>query len=322
MRISPEQLREAAGATGFRPEIVEKALQLMRLLQALNEHPGIKDKFVLKGGTALNLFYFDAPRLSVDIDLNYVGASGVDEMRAERPLLERNMEAACSREGFAVRRMPQEHAGGKWRLKYPAARGGEGNLEMDVNYLLRVQLWPAEYRDSFTIGSNRVSEIALLDLHEIAAGKLAALLSRGKARDLFDVHQLFRSESLDPDRLRLAFLVYGGMNRRDWREVSATDVRFEQAEIERQLVPMLRSRKTAEERVVELGEEMVNGCREALDALLPFKDNEIEFLDCLLDSGDIRPELLTDDRTLQEKLRNHPGLLWKAQNVKEHKKRR
>ena len=319
MRISSEQLLEAAEVTGFRPEILEKALQLMHLLQALREHQGLKDKFVLKGGTALNLFYFDAPRLSVDIDLNYVGALGVDEMGAERPLLERNMEAACSREGFVVRRIPQEHAGGKWRLRYPAARGGEGNLEMDVNYLLRVQLWPAEYRDSFILGSNQVSKIPLLDLHEIAAGKLAALLSRGKARDLFDVHQLFGSESLDPDRLRLAFLVYGGMNRRDWREVSVGDVRFEQAEIERQLLPMLRSARTTEVIASGFGEEMVNGCKEALDAILPFKGNEVEFLDCLLDSGDIRPELLTDDYELQEKLRNHPGLLWKVKNVREHK---
>jgi hypothetical protein len=39
----------------------------------------------LKGGTALNLFHFDVPRLSVDIDLNYVGAIERDTMLAENP---------------------------------------------------------------------------------------------------------------------------------------------------------------------------------------------------------------------------------------------
>jgi len=41
-----------------------------------------------KDGTALNLFHFDVPRLSVDIDLNYVGAIDRDTMLAEKPKAE------------------------------------------------------------------------------------------------------------------------------------------------------------------------------------------------------------------------------------------
>ncbi len=74
MKISPEKLAAEAETTGFRPDLIEKVAQLLGLLDALRSHPFLKGKLVLKGGTALNLFIFDVPRLSVDIDLNYVGA--------------------------------------------------------------------------------------------------------------------------------------------------------------------------------------------------------------------------------------------------------
>ena len=54
----------------------------MGLLGALGSHPFLKGKLALKGGTALNLFVFDVPRLSVDIDLNYVGAEERETMLA------------------------------------------------------------------------------------------------------------------------------------------------------------------------------------------------------------------------------------------------
>jgi len=113
LKISPERLVAEAEATGFRPEVLEKAAQLLGLLNALQSHPFLREKLVLKGGTALNLFVFDVPRLSVDIDLNYVGAEDREGMLAERPKVEQATQAVFAREGFSVRRMPEEHAGAK-----------------------------------------------------------------------------------------------------------------------------------------------------------------------------------------------------------------
>ncbi|WP_455389460.1 nucleotidyl transferase AbiEii/AbiGii toxin family protein, partial [Petrachloros mirabilis] len=78
-------------------------------------------RLALKGGTALNLFYFDVPRLSVDIDLNYVGAADRETMLEDRPKLEEAVQAVCAREGFTVRRLPTDHAGGKWRMSYKSS---------------------------------------------------------------------------------------------------------------------------------------------------------------------------------------------------------
>jgi len=68
--MTPQDLSREVAATGFSGESLEKVFRLMALLDALNSHPFLKARIVLKGGTALNLFHFDVPRLSVDIDLN------------------------------------------------------------------------------------------------------------------------------------------------------------------------------------------------------------------------------------------------------------
>ena len=103
MKISPEKLAAEAETTGFRPDVLEKVAHLLGLLNALRSHPFLKEKLVLKGGTALNLFIFDVPRLSVDIDLDYVGAEDRAGMLAERPKVEQTVQAVFAREGFTVR---------------------------------------------------------------------------------------------------------------------------------------------------------------------------------------------------------------------------
>ena len=74
MNLSLQDLQREAAATGFPAETLEKSIRIVSLLNALRSHPFLKTRIALKGGTALNLFIFDVPRLSVDIDLNYIGA--------------------------------------------------------------------------------------------------------------------------------------------------------------------------------------------------------------------------------------------------------
>jgi predicted nucleotidyltransferase component of viral defense system len=137
VNISYEKLAAETEATGFRSDVLEKVARLLGLLGAIRSHPFLKGKLVLKGGTALNLFVFEAPRLSVDIDLNYVGAEERDGMLVDRPLVEQALQAVFAREGLTVRRMPEEHAGGKWSLRYKDATGRNGNLEVDINFMFR-----------------------------------------------------------------------------------------------------------------------------------------------------------------------------------------
>jgi len=175
----------------------------------------------------------------VDIDLNYIGAVERKEMLADRPKVEQAIQAVFSREGFTVKMMPGEHAGGKWRLSYQSFTGQPGNLEVDLNFMFRQPLWEVQSADSHAIGDFRASNIPVFDTHELAAGKLAALFARHLARDLFDSHQLLCNTRLDRKRLRTAFVVYGALNRKDWRTISLEDVSFDPEELKRTLIPVL-----------------------------------------------------------------------------------
>ena len=320
MNISPEALSSEAAATGFRVDVIEKVAHLLGLLNALQQHPFLKGKLILKGGTALNLFVFDAPRLSIDIDLNYTGTESREDMLAERPKIEQATQAVFMREGFTVRRMPEQHAGGKWLLRYQSALGQMGNLEVDINFMYRVPLWPSTTTNSCRMGTWQATDIPVLELHELAAGKLAALLSRMQARDLFDSYRILHREDLDRQRMRIAFVVYGAMNRKDWRTVSIEDVDIDDTELKRQLVPVLH-RDAIPEAVgsEEYGKNLVEGCRKALSAVLPFTEAERDFLDLLLEKGEVEPTLLTTDKTLQDRIQRQPLLKWKSVNVRRHR---
>ena len=139
--ITASDVARVASDTGFRADIVEKVLRLHGVLSRLDQHEITHGTWLLKGGTALNLVHLDVPRLSVDIDVNYVGAEEVEAMRLARPEFERALASCCAREGCDVRRAPSEHAGGKFRLRYPSVLGGSQNLEVDVSYVARVPVW-------------------------------------------------------------------------------------------------------------------------------------------------------------------------------------
>lgn len=313
-----EVLREAA-LTGFQIDPFEKVGRLLELLEAMARHPFLKGRLALKGGTAINLFLFDVPRLSVDVDLNYIGAADRETMLAERPKLEQALEAACGRLGLQVRRAPSDHAGGKWRLSFSSASGRPATLEVDLNYLLRTPLWPPTDVDSRPVGSLDSVRVGVLETHEIAAGKLGALFARRASRDLFDSVGLLRDAGLDPHRLRLAFVVYGGTNRRDWRSVSVDDISADVLEVERRLVPVLRGPSApSRSDLARWIDQLVTECRELVSGLLPMTANEIEFLSRLNDRGEIAPDLLTGDGTMRSIILSHPALQWKAMNVRGH----
>jgi len=300
--------------------MIEKVLQVMHLLQALDSHPYLKGKWVLKGGTALNVFILNLPRLSVDIDLNYIGSLDRKGMLSDRPKIEQAIQAVFSREGFTTRKVPAEHAGGKWRLSYQSFSGQSSNLEVDVNFMFRQPLWDIRLSAAQPLGEYKASNIPVLDIHELAAGKLAALFARGQTRDLFDCYQIFKLEVLDLDRLRIAFVVYGGMNRKDWRTISTDDLDFEAEELAKQLTPTLhRQLRRGQATAAEYGACLMQGCKQGLSRILPFTDAESQFLDLLLEHGKIDASLLTPDKTLQERIQCQPLLKWKALNVRHHK---
>jgi predicted nucleotidyltransferase component of viral defense system len=206
MNLSKEQLAEESKATGFRADVLEKVHCLLDLLEAINLDEFLRDRLALKGGTALNLFVFELPRLSVDIDLNYIGAADRETMLADRAEIEQLVPALSRRLGFTIQTPKREYALTSWSLRYESVLGGQDNVKVELNFVQRVPIWDPQRRDTCLVGTRKVTGILVLDEHELAGGKLAALLARRTGRDLFDGHALLRKRDLDPVRLRLAFV--------------------------------------------------------------------------------------------------------------------
>ena len=135
-----------------------------------------------------------------------------------------------------------------------------------------------------------------------------------------DCSHLFRTGALEPEQLRLAFVLYGAMNQRDWRTVAIDEVSLGIKDFEQKLLPMLRSKGVGTMSATSFKNGLIKDCHQGLAELLPFTATEMEFLDRLLAKGEINPELLTSDEDLKDRIRKHPLLKWKALNVREFRK--
>ena len=319
MRLLASEIIPIAQTTGFDTGMVEKVIHLFNILNLISENSFLKNQFVLKGGSALNLFHYNLPRLSIDIDLNYVGEFDRSKMIEKRPKVEQIFQAILSRENYVIKRNTREHAGGKWRIQYVNYSGQTSNLEIDINYMFREPLWNAQTFTSFKLGTYSVNSFQILNINELAAGKMAAMFSRHQARDLFDVYKLLTCSELNEQCLRPAFVVYGAFNRKDWRKISLKDIDFDPKEIQRTLSPVLQKQALPEgTTILNLAKQMIKICREKISIVFPFSKHEMLFLDKILAKGIIEPSLVTDHITLQNKIMRHPLLQWKTKNVRSY----
>lgn len=314
LKLSKTSLLDEAAATGFRPDTLEKVIRLLDLLTQINQDEFLKDRLVLKGGTALNLFVFDVPRLSVDIDVNYIGAADLATTQKERPRVEELLTAISERAGYTMNRIAREHAGGKWRLGYQSAMGGQANLEVDLNYMFRVNFHPVVKTDSKKLGTNQALQIPILDTKELTAGKLSALLTRTASRDLFDANNLLQIQDPKDEDLRLMYVLYGAMNpRANWCDVSAENITADLKDLREKLIPVLKLVGAPDAKQYEkYAGDLVADCKKLMAPLFPLRENEREFISALRDKGELLPELLSKDDAFIEKVKMHPGLLRRA----------
>lgn len=161
--------------------------------------------FALKGGTAINLFYRDLPRLSVDIDLTFLPVQN-----RETSLLGINaaMDRIAERGGIGNIRASRIAGGGGGATRVLFQRGAA---------TVKVETSPVTRGVVFEPGLRRVSpaveeafgfaETPVVSFEDLYGGKIVAALDRQHPRDLFDIKELNENEGLTDDLFR-AFLVY------------------------------------------------------------------------------------------------------------------
>jgi len=175
---------------------------LIRILPLIAEEEGL----ALKGGTAINLFIRNMPRLSVDIDLTYVPVQPRPESLAA---IDAALGRIIGRTKKSIRGAQITEArieGARTRL---LVRAEGAQTKIEVTPVLRGCVYRPELRSvaeavEETFGFAEMPIVSFADLY---AGKLVAALDRQHPRDFFDVRDLLANEGID-DALRRAFIVY------------------------------------------------------------------------------------------------------------------
>lgn len=113
-------LERASAETGFVRDNLEKVYRLADVLDFISSNTYLKDKLVLKGGTAINLTVFDLPRLSVDIDLDLSQNCTREEMLETREEIEDLLVRYMTASGYSIDtgRGKNAHSLGSWAFSY------------------------------------------------------------------------------------------------------------------------------------------------------------------------------------------------------------
>lgn len=172
---------------------------LVRVLPFLEGHP----VFALKGGTAINLFVRDLPRLSVDIDLAYEPVKNRDESMAD---INKNLSQIAKKLESQGLRVQKNDPNNTTRL---TVSNGEVQIKIETSPVLRGTVHSAQNRavsprveDTFGY-----AEVQTLSFEDLYAGKICAALDRQHPRDLYDVKALLENEGIS-EKLKDTFLVY------------------------------------------------------------------------------------------------------------------
>lgn len=184
------------------------AWRQMQLLVEILPFVAKEECFALKGGTAINLFVLDLPRISVDIDLTYLPRQSHEEASA-------GIDAALRRISGVLRGMSPPYAVAAGRANAQGhidtitVTGREAQVKIETNAVLRQTLFPVRVLDVGPVVNKRLgfARMAVLADADLYGGKIAAALDRQHPRDLFDVLVLLEREGITDDVFH-GFLLY------------------------------------------------------------------------------------------------------------------
>ena len=259
-------------------------------------------RFALKGGSALNLFIRDLPRLSVDIDLTYLPIEDRDSTLANINDILTTISRDISRAMPQVTIQPLKATDG--RLRKLVVRSGLVTVKVEPNETIRGSVFPCELRDL----APQVEEefglfmsVQTLSLGDLYGGKICAALDRQHPRDLFDVQMLLAHEGLTP-AIRTAFLVYLISHNRPMVEVLQPNRLPLETAFNNEFLGMSRLSVTCEE-LMAVRERLIDLLRLSLSI------DEKRFL---LSVKEIEPDWTLLGVTGVEDL---PAVRWKLQNL-------
>ncbi len=257
--------------------------------------------FALKGGTAINLFIRDMPRLSVDLDLVLQDHTLSREQALKRISDElRDSSVRLQKLGFTVNAAVAQSPETKL-----LARRDNIEIKVEVNAVLRGVVGKVTQRTLVRHAQEVLQaevDVPVASLEDVYAGKLVAALDRQHPRDLFDVMLLYQHEGITA-AIRRAFVIYLASHDRPIHEVLSPALRDISLDYEGAFKGMT-SEAVELKQLLDTRERLIKDIRQSLDT------DERHFLISL---GRAEPEWALLGVPHAEQL---PALQWKLLNLR------
>jgi predicted nucleotidyltransferase component of viral defense system len=277
---------------------------LLQVIPFISEQP----QFALKGGTAINLFLRDFPRLSVDIDLVYLPHEK-REIALNNIQLSLNNIAKELLKVYPQLGITKSYENKDDSLRLIVSQSGI-SIKIELSPVLRETVFPPTIRQTtekveLEFGFAEINVVALEDLY---AGKLCAAFDRQHPRDFFDVMVLLENEGIT-DGIRQAFLVYLTSHARPMNELLTPNWKS----IEAIFLSEFQGMAFRESSVIELE----NTSKTALKQLLTGFTTEEKLFLCSIYSEAPRWDLLPF-----EHIQHLPAVKWKLLNIRKMDKQK
>ena len=300
---------------GYIKDNLEKVIRLNDILNIIYTTE-YKDKLVLKGGTCINLFYRDMPRLSVDIDLDYIGSIKKDKMLEDKKVISEFLVKILENEGYflSTEKTKRYYALDSLVFRYTNTSGNNDNIKIEINYMDRLHLYPVEKKKCQNKILKENTNIIILSETEVYATKIVALLNRATPRDLFDVIEMIKNSSklnVDKDTLRKAIVFYncisGESNLLD-NKIYEKINGITKNEVFRHLLPMLMKDEKID---LEKEKDIVI---DKLKKILKYTKEEKEFITEFYNRKVLAEKLYKDEK-MQKIVSNHPMVEFRLRNM-------
>ncbi len=309
-QFNRRELDVKAREYGFSRDTFEKALRLRMILEFLNTQGYMREHLLLKGGTAINLTVFNLPRLSVDIDLDFVPNLTREEMINERERLTEILKGYMSEQGYSLSDASRFSLSlDAFYYNYVNAAGNKDMIKIEINYSLRAHVLQAEDRVFVTEAFGKPIKIRTVAAMEIFAAKTNALISRAAARDLYDFCNMVDMNlfSGEEDMFRKCIIFYATISAKEVNkdfDTSAIDS-LVFSKIKSDLFPVLAVKDKFDL------ERKKQQAKEYIASLMKTTAEEMDYMESFI-AKEYKPEVLFEDAEIVERIYKHPMALWKC----------
>lgn len=278
---------------------IQQVALLLQILPIIGE----REEFAIKGGTAINLFIRNMPRLSVDIDLTYIP---IQDRDSSLKGITAGLQAVAERLSSFIPKQQIKKIPGpvKGTVTTLVIETPQASVTVEVNHVLRGTVFRCDIGNLCAAAQEQFKadvQIKILALADLFGGKICAALDRQHPRDLFDIKLLLENEGISTET-RQAFIVYLASHSRPMHELLNPTLLDMRTTFENEFQGMSRIAVTYDELV-----------KARSDLLTKVKGDLSENERCFLLSvkeGSPKWDLLPISG-----INKLPGIQWKVQNI-------